>query len=210
MSDDENHNLVDEINKEELLAEMQERQRKYICNDALYLNVNDMRRINKYIDTSIFTENCCLWNGYINHKGTKTQYAKFSFKGKKVLLHRIIYHNFKGDISENDEIVFTCKNKGRCCSLNHLQIRTKNSKPNMQNYKNRKLLGSKRLDKETIIEIYKLKDTYKRKEIAEKYNISITTVRNILLGIIHSDITRDVQIDDNCNIVDEHVTICFD
>lgn len=196
--------------KEQLLQEMQTNQRKNISNDTLFLNPNDMRRINKYIDTSIFGEECCLWNGYINHKGTKTQYAKFSFKGKKVLLHRIIYHNFKGDISENDEIVFTCKNKGRCCCLNHLQIRTKNFKPNMYNYKNRKLLGSKRLDHDTIIEIYRLKDTHKRKEIAEKYNISITTVRNIILGIIHNDITKDIEVAENkCTIINEEVTVSF-
>ena len=91
------------------------------------LSESDLKRILKYINTSLFDENeCCLWKGYItNNKGL---YINFYFKKKKVALHRLLYLNFIGDLYDNNYLTYTCKNKGICCNLNHIDIKKKNIK----------------------------------------------------------------------------------
>ena len=89
------------------------------------LSYSDLKRIVKYIDTSIFNnDDCCMWKGYVtnskpdkNHKGA---YVNFYFKRKKVALHRLLYGNFKEDIDDSDYLKYTCDNKGSCCNINHM------------------------------------------------------------------------------------------
>jgi hypothetical protein len=89
------------------------------------LSYSDLKRVIKYINTSIFDNNkCCIWNGYVtnskpdkNHKGA---YVNFYFKKKKVALHRLLYANFKEDIQDSDYLKYTCDNKGSCCNVNHM------------------------------------------------------------------------------------------
>ena len=88
------------------------------------LNINDMKRIRKYIDTSIFDENdCCIWNGYITNMDNtnKGVYVNFYFGDKKVALHRLLYSNFVAPLKSNEYIKFKCDNKGICCNINHYE-----------------------------------------------------------------------------------------
>ncbi|BCS83256.1 hypothetical protein QLL95_gp0867 [Cotonvirus japonicus] len=88
------------------------------------LNINDMKRICKYIDTSIFDdENCCLWNGYITNinNSNKGTYVNFYFRNKKVALHRLLYSNFVAPLSSSEYLKFNCDNKGVCCNINHYE-----------------------------------------------------------------------------------------
>ena len=107
------------------------------------LSYSDLKRIVKYIDTSIFDDDsCCLWKGYVtnskpdkNHKGA---YVNFYFKRKKVALHRLLYGNFKEDIDDSDYLKYTCDNKGSCCNINHMvkfAYSTKNDSQQVQNKK---------------------------------------------------------------------------
>lgn len=88
------------------------------------LQVNDMKRICKYIDSSIFeNDSCCLWKGYITNinntdKGT---YVNFYFKNKKVALHRLLYSNFVAPLDSSEYLKFNCENKGVCCNVNHYE-----------------------------------------------------------------------------------------
>lgn len=88
------------------------------------LRPNDIHRIVQHTDTSIFDEEkCCLWTGYITNLKNKRKgtYINFYFKDKKkVALHRLLYANFKGDISMQDYIKYSCPNKGKCCNINHM------------------------------------------------------------------------------------------
>ena len=88
------------------------------------LSLSDMRRICKYINSSIFhpTE-CCLWGGYItnNNNFNKGRYVNFYHNRKKVALHRLLYSNYVQNIDNAEYLKFTCKNKGICCNINHLQ-----------------------------------------------------------------------------------------
>jgi hypothetical protein len=40
---------------------------------------------------------------------------------KKKALHRLLYCNFIGDLYDSEYLKFTCDNKGKCCTLNHLK-----------------------------------------------------------------------------------------
>jgi len=106
--------------KSNLLNELVEKQLKnvYYANKLTY---RDLNRLTKYIDHSIFTDKCCIWNGYISETGVdnKNYYINFFFKDKKVSLHRLLYTNFVGVINANEYIRVVCKNKGKCCCINH-------------------------------------------------------------------------------------------
>ena len=88
------------------------------------LQINDMKRICKYITTSIFDEdNCCLWNGYITNinNTNKGTYVNFYFRNKKVALHRLLYSNFVAPLDSSEYLKFNCDNKGICCNVNHYE-----------------------------------------------------------------------------------------
>ena len=88
------------------------------------LNINDIKRICKYIDTSIFDKNtCCMWNGYITNmnNSNKGTYVNFYFRNKKVALHRLLYSNFVAPLDSSEYLKFNCDNKGICCNINHYE-----------------------------------------------------------------------------------------
>jgi hypothetical protein len=104
----------------ELLKEMLEMQIKNV-NSEDELSYEEMKRICKYINKSIFGDECSLWQGYItnmnkSHKGT---YINFHFRGEKTALHRLLYKNFRGPLSNDDYVKYKCENKGMCCNVNH-------------------------------------------------------------------------------------------
>jgi hypothetical protein len=86
------------------------------------LGINDIKRICKYIDTSIFdSKNCCIWNGYVTNlnNSIKGSYINFYFRNKKVALHRLLYSNFIEPLNSDEYLKFNCPNKGRCCNVFH-------------------------------------------------------------------------------------------
>lgn len=107
--------------KNHILDELVTRQLKDIPNDMKF-NYSDLKRICKYIETSIFDENkCCLWKGYVTNNNTnKGKYINFYFKKKKVALHRLLYCNFVEKVDNTEFLRFSCENKGKCCNIKHL------------------------------------------------------------------------------------------
>ena len=110
--------------KQRLFVTLIKKQRKNIPNIGNYgrLSFDDIKRIDRYITDNIFDENnkCCLYRGEL-----KKSYATISFRSRKVSVHRILYHNYIGNILPNDYIIFTCKNKGVCCKLSHFMASKK-------------------------------------------------------------------------------------
>lgn len=106
----------------EIFDELVKKQIKNI-DDNKRLKYNDLKRISKYVNASLFDMNkCCLWSGYItnidhNNKGI---YVNFYFEGKKIALHRLLYINYIGHLDDNDYLKFSCDNKGKCCNIYHL------------------------------------------------------------------------------------------
>ena len=93
-------------------------------NPSKKLNYNDLKRISKFLSSSIFDKNnCALWTGYItNEKKNQTKgiYINFYFNQKKIALHRLLYLNYIGEILNTEYIKFSCVNKGKCCNIHHM------------------------------------------------------------------------------------------
>ena len=88
------------------------------------LNYNDIKRISKFIKSSIFdTKKCSIWDGYVTNENNNTKgiYINFYFNKKKIALHRLLYINYIGILSDNEYLKFSCKNKGKCCNIYHMK-----------------------------------------------------------------------------------------
>jgi hypothetical protein len=106
-----------------IFREFLDHQQKKISSE-LRLQYDDLKRITKYIDTSIFdSTECCIWNGYITNdkSANKGTYINFYFRGKKVALHRLLYVNYIGELEKDEYLKFTCDNKGKCCNIHHMK-----------------------------------------------------------------------------------------
>jgi hypothetical protein len=114
-------------NKSNILLELLQKQLKDVCSDKK-LTYNDLKRITKYIDTSLFDNTCTMWTGYITSikHDKKNSYINFFFKKKKYALHRLLYSNYIGELYDSEYIKFSCPNKGVCCNIKHFY---KNKKP---------------------------------------------------------------------------------
>lgn len=87
------------------------------------LAFTDLTRISNNLPSDIFSDECCIWSGYITNLKSKKKncYVSFFYKNKKVSLHRLLYANYIGAINDNEYIKFKCNNKGTCCTLNHMK-----------------------------------------------------------------------------------------
>ena len=105
------------------LKELIKKQKKNLSNDKK-LDYNDIKRISKFLSSSIFDKNkCSIWNGYITNEKNQSKgtYVNFYFNKKKIALHRLLYINYVEDVSNNEYIKFLCSNKGKCCNINHMK-----------------------------------------------------------------------------------------
>ena len=108
------------INKHKLHTEMIANQRK--THDIKYnLETNDLLRVCKNIDLSIFySDECVLWKKFLTKTNNdKSCYVNFHLRKKKFALHRILYINFIGDLKPNQYLKYACDNPGQCCNLQH-------------------------------------------------------------------------------------------
>jgi hypothetical protein len=113
-----------------IFQELIKKQRKNLHSDKK-LSLSDLKRIASYLNSSIFTNDCSFWNGYVTVSKlsvkSETSFVNFFFNGKKQALHRILYYNFIDDLNENEYLKFSCENKGKCCTLTHFTtIKEKN------------------------------------------------------------------------------------
>lgn len=110
------------LTNREILDELIKKQLKIVPTNKL--SYQDIKRLSKYIKNSIFDENnCSLWNGYVANTDNESKgiYINFYYHGKKIALHRILYVNFVGPLTENEYLKFSCENKGKCCNIKHIQ-----------------------------------------------------------------------------------------
>lgn len=172
------------------LSSMVEYQRAEVRTVGNYgkLELEDMCRIASKTPVDIFfSHNCIKYNGYIRTKKLKngdTTLCEFqvSFRGKKVLLNRLLYHNFIEHVDRDEIVINTCLRKGTCCNIRHLK-KIKNPKHTSQ-YK------TKHLTDELVIKIcIGLKNKVKISELSKEYDVSRTTISNIKNGKIHSEIS---------------------
>ena len=111
--------MIKNNDKNGIYQELIKNQRKSL-DTSKQLDLSDLKRISNYLSSSIFTDKCSLWNGYITQFKNKGSYINFFYKGKKTALHRLLYYNYIGDIQENEYLKYNCENKGKCCCINHI------------------------------------------------------------------------------------------
>lgn len=103
------------------LKKLIQRQRQDIRKSGNYnkMSFRDLKRLDTYIEGDIFdSDDCIRYNGEL-----KKNTAIFSFKGKKVSLHRLLYHNFINHITRSNIIKFKCPNRGLCTNLSHIYLK---------------------------------------------------------------------------------------
>lgn len=106
-----------------LISELLNKQLQNVSNDKK-LQYGDIKRLSKYISGNIFDETICSqFTGYVTNANDpeKGVYINFYFKGKKAILHRLLYANFVGELGDDEYLKFTCPNKGKCCNIHHLK-----------------------------------------------------------------------------------------
>lgn len=111
-----------------LFVNLIRKQRKNIRRKGNYgkLSFDDIKRVDKYLNKNIFAnDDCCIYKGEL-----KKNYATISFKGKKVSVHRLLYHNYINSIADGDYVTFNCKNRGICCNLKHFTMSKKKKTQN--------------------------------------------------------------------------------
>ena len=114
-------------NSQTLFVNLIKKQRKNIRQKGNYgkLSFDDIKRVDKYLKRNIFdNSDCCIYKGEL-----KKNYATISFKGKKVSVHRLLYHNYISKITDGDYVTFSCNNKGACCNLQHFTMSKKKKEP---------------------------------------------------------------------------------
>ena len=112
------------MNNNILLNELFDNQLKNIQNNYYRLDYDDLKRVLKYINGSIFDiDNCCLWNGFItNNKNTSVNpYIYFYFKNRKISIRRLLYINYKGSLDVDEYLIGNCINNTTCCNIHHMR-----------------------------------------------------------------------------------------
>ena len=127
----DNKKIYNELkDNNDFFNELLKKQIKCISNKKK-LNYNDIKRISKLIKSSIFDKkNCSIWCGYITNENNslKGTYINFYFNKKKIALHRLLYINYIGILTDNEYLKFSCENKGKCCNIHHMKKYTYNNK----------------------------------------------------------------------------------
>lgn len=160
------------------LKELIKKQKKNISNDKK-LDYNDIKRISKFLSSSIFDENkCSIWNGYITNEKNQSKgtYVNFYFNKKKIALHRLLYINYVEDVCNNEYIKFSCQNKGKCCNVNHMKKYVYNKNINDNNINDNNTENNKDKHKDKNNDKDKISDTKPSNE-----HISINLEKNKLI-----------------------------
>jgi hypothetical protein len=133
-----------------IFQELIKKQRKNLNSDKK-LSLSDLKRIASYLNSSIFTNECSFWNGYITISKlsvkSETAFVNFFFNGKKQALHRILYYNFIDDLNENEYLKFSCENKGKCCTLLHFTTVNDKNKDHLSEHSKEPTNSEENLDK---------------------------------------------------------------
>jgi len=138
--------MINSINNKNIILENLIKNQKEHIELKSKLSLSDLKRLTNNLIKDIFNDECSLWEGPIMSANNK-EYISFFINGKKVSLNRILYKNYIDELYDREYLKYSCKNKGRCCTLKHL-------------YKvNKKVKEQKVVEKEIIKEKKKISNT---------------------------------------------------
>lgn len=132
---------------------------------------------------------CWLWLGAKTGRKPGQEYGSFRIGTKVKKPHRIMYELFYGEIPGSLCVLHECDNP-LCVNPSHLKTGTIQDNNLDRDLKKRQVAlrgekhGLSKLTKESVNEIKQLHAwLYKKeKELAEKFNVSINTIRDIRYG----------------------------
>jgi len=112
------------------------------------LSISDLKRIASNLNTSIFSEECSLWLGYVTEIKSKntnktSSFINFFFNGKKQILNRLLFYNFIDNLSDAEYLKYSCPNKGHCCNINHISKVSSENSVKIENVENNDIKQSK-------------------------------------------------------------------
>lgn len=124
---------------------------------------------------------CWNWIGSIGKHG----YGKVSWNGKDCRAHRIAFELTNGFIDPELEVMHSCDHKP-CCNPGHLSQGTTLDNAKDRNAKGRHVHGERQssavLTELQVTEIFKLCQTQSQYKVAERFNVSQSTVGAIARG----------------------------
>jgi hypothetical protein len=135
------------------------------------LGIRDITRIIKKIDGDIFGDKCVKYNGPLAGLSRGVEYVYFSFRLKKVSLHRLLYHNFVEPLPNDCYIKSTCDLKYKCVCLKHMAIQELSNETRQKMKKTQKKLEKVEKHIQKIPNIIK-KLELKIKKLKEKSKVN--------------------------------------
>jgi len=140
--------------------------------------------LERFEDKFVCTPECCwVWNGSTDKDGYGI--IKETIDGKRFIrkAHRVSWFKYNGEIPENLCVLHKCDNPP-CVNPDHLFLGTQAENQFDRKYKGRSGYGERNgravLKDEEILEIRRLGKCLTQTMIAEKFNVTQTTIRNIL------------------------------
>lgn len=127
---------------------------------------------------------CWEWTGFINKDG----YGEIKFHGKTRILHRVIAHIWSDfDLYSDFQMLHKCDNR-KCFNPEHLFEGMPRDNMDDKCNKNRQARGEthgfSKLTERQVIEIRnKFKLGINRGELKDEYNVSYSTIQNIISNI---------------------------
>ena len=151
------------------------------------MNEKERKRILSKCDGDIFGDECVIWKGSLRSKTKKGgQHGMVKFRRKTVGAHRLLYHNFVAQLTdENPLVLHRCDTDGRCVCLQHLYAGTQK-----MNCADRRTHGNhfrngapRKLSKNDVINIrMRYVNGETQKNIAASFQITQACVSLIVLG----------------------------
>lgn len=116
-------------------------------------------------------------------------YGRIKYEGKMTGVHRVVYQLFNGPIPDDLQIRHLCHNRA-CCNPKHLLLGTHQDNMNDMRDAGRKYVargedsGNAKLTEMQVLNLHddRLSGQYTLKQLATKYNISLSQTKRIANG----------------------------
>lgn len=153
---------------------------KKVAKHGGLLMPTNIERFNNFIEKPDDPDACWIWKGSKIGMG----YGRFNVNGKPINAHRYSYKIHIGEIPPKILVLHTCDNPS-CCNPKHLFLGTHADNAIDMVKKKRQAYHAKNgralLTEQQVLEIRKLSPIISRKNLAIEYNVSLSTIDQIIV-----------------------------